>query len=610
MKKLSVIIINYNTPAMTGKAIRAFKENAVGFDFDYEIILIDNNSSQKISNEIIKELNLKYIVNGQNLGFAKAVNQGIKAAQGKYILFLNSDVIVETEAIAKLLAYLDKEDRTGIIGPKFIYPDGKNQISSGRFANFWRELFRFTLLYKILPLGVFNKDFKNVRLVDWLSGGCMLIKTELIKQIGLFDENYFFGAEDKDFCLRAKNYGWQVIYYPEAQVIHKHGFSSGGRRATHRLEMEQEAEDYFLTKNFPKKILARWLIRQMYNLKILVFSLLGFGRTTKKYRPLDATIAVTYKCNSRCRMCNIWRTENPADLSLNYFYNLSQHLKYINLSGGEPFLRPDLPQIVKIIKRVSPRAKIIISTNGLASDLIVRMTKQILAIDKNIGIRISLDDLGSAHDEIRGVAGIYRQVLKTADALKGLGIKNLGFSFTIMDDNVAQLKAVYDLARSFGLELALAAVQNSEIYFKKNDNKLEWHGDLEYNLRYVIRQELASRSIKRWFRAYYNYGLLYFAKHKKRLLVSGAGFDSLFIDPSGDIFPSNLINLNIGNLDHGQLDKIWNSISAQEIRRKIKDENILENWIICTIRDEMKKHIFKVACWILKNKFYENPANK
>ncbi|OIO07722.1 hypothetical protein AUJ27_01975 [Candidatus Falkowbacteria bacterium CG1_02_37_44] len=604
MKKLSVIIINYNTPAITEKAIRAFQKNATGLD--YEIILIDNNSSQKISDDIIKELNLKYIINDQNLGFAKAINQGIKAARAEYILLLNSDVIVEKQAIAELLGYFEKENQAGIIGPKFIYPDGKNQISSGKFSNFWCELFRFTLLYKILPFGIYNKDFKNVRSVDWLSGGCILIRQQVIERIGLFNENYFFGTEDKDFCLRAKNNGWQVIYYPPAQVIHHHGFSSGGRRATSRLEMERDAEDYFLAKNFPQKILARFLIRQIYNLKILIFSILGLGQKTKRYLPIDATIAVTYKCNSRCQMCNIWQTKNPGNLPVKYFYNLSKSLKYINLSGGEPFLRPDLPEIVKIIKQASPGAQIIISSNGLASDLIEQTTKQILAIDKNIGIRISLDGIGGAHDKIRGIAGIYQHVLKTISAFKNLGIKNLGFSFTVMDDNINELKAVYDLSKSMGLELALALVQNSEIYFQKNDNKLAQIKQVEDNLKYIICQELKSRNIKRWFRAYYDYGLLYFAKYGKRLLPSGAGFDSLFIDPSGDIFPSNLINIKMGNMGQGKLNKIWNSKLAEEVRQKIKQDNISESWIICTIRGEIKKHLFKIAFWILRNKFFSN----
>lgn len=603
MKKLSVITINYNTPEMTAKCLTAFKENAG--DFSYEIILIDNNSEKKVSDKVIKELNLKYIINRENLGFAKAVNQGINAAEGEYILLLNSDVIIEKQTPAKLLAYLEKEKQVGIIGAKFIYPDGRNQISSGRFASFWRELFRFTLLYKILPFGVFNKDFKNIRIVDWLSGGFMLIRREVISQVGQFDENYFFGTEDKDFCLRAKLNGWQVVYFPEAQVIHYHGFSSGGRRNAARLEMERDSEDYFLRKNFPEKILARFLIRQMYNLKILIFSILGYGEISKKYSPIDATIAVTYKCNSHCQMCNIWQINNPAELPLKYFYNLSPDLKYINLSGGEAFLRTDLPEIVKIIKQVSPKAQIIISSNGLATELIINSVKQILEVDKNIGMRISLDGIGKMHDKIRGITGIYDHVINTISQLKKIGIKNLGFSFTMMDDNANELKEVYNLARKLKLELALALVQNSDIYFQKNDNKLKQIKAVEENLNYIIKQELKSWNIKRWFRAYYDYGLLYFAKYNKRLLASGAGLDSLFIDPAGDIYPSNLINLKMGNLEGGKLDKIWNARLANEVRQKMKHENISESWIICTIRGQMKKNLIKIGFWILKNKFFK-----
>ncbi|MFH1582815.1 MAG: glycosyltransferase [Candidatus Falkowbacteria bacterium] len=604
MKKISVITINYNTPAMTEKAVRAFKISAAGFD--YEIILIDNNSDKKVSGEVIKKLDLKYIVNNQNLGFAKAVNQGIKAANAEYILLLNSDVIVKPGAVADMLKYLEKEERVGIVGPKFIYPGGANQLSSGKFPNFWRELLRFTTLYKILPFGIFNKDFKNLRSVDWLSGGCMLIRIKLIRQIGMFDENYFFGTEDKDFCLRAKAAGSKVIYYPKPQVTHCHGLSSGGRRSVGRLEMEREAENYFLRKNFKKKIISRFLIRRMYDAKILVFNLFEFGSKTKKYQPIDATVAVTYKCNSRCKMCNIWQTENPTDLPINYFYNLSKSLKYINISGGEAFLRPDLPEIIKIIKHSSPRAQIIISSNGLASELIVKSVKQILTIDKGIGIRISLDGIGRTHDEIRGVNGAYQNVLKTVVALKDIGVKNLGFSFTIMDDNAGELKAVYDLAKSLGLELALALVQNSEIYFNKDNNKLKLVKAVEENLKYIIRHELKSWNLKRWLRAYYDYGLLYFVKYKERLLPSGAGKDSLFIDPEGCIYPSNLINLKIGKLSEESLDKTWNSRPTQLIRHKIKEENISESWIICTIRGEMKRNLHKIVYWIIKNKFFVN----
>ncbi|MDO8668366.1 MAG: radical SAM protein [bacterium] len=324
----------------------------------------------------------------------------------------------------------------------------------------------------------------------------------------------------------------------------------------------------------------------------------------KKFLAKDATIAVTYKCNSRCRMCNIWQIANPSDLPLEYFYNLSPNLKYINLTGGEPFLRPDLPEIIKIIKTVSPKAKIIISSNGLAADLIVKQIKTIMKIDQNIGLRISLDGLGAVHDQVRGLNGFYSQVLATVSALKNLGVKNLGFSFTIMDFNADQIPAVYDLSKKLNLELALALVQNSEVYFKKNDNAIAKIDLAADGLNYVITQELKSFKVKRWFRAYYDYGLWYYLKFKKRLLKSGAGLDSLFIDPLGDIYPSNLIKLPFGNLREAPLHKIWHSREAKQMRQEIVEKNITESWIICTVRGEMKRHWLKIVWWIMRNKFF------
>ncbi|MDO8668365.1 MAG: glycosyltransferase family 2 protein [bacterium] len=271
---ISVIIINYNTPAMTEKAISLFIDWADGFN--YEIILIDNNSSEKITGAALKDWPIKFIQNTENVGFAKAVNQGIKAANGDYILLLNSDALVEEATVKNMLVYLKTKIRAGIIGPKFIYPDGRNQISSGKFPNFWREFFRLFMLNRLLPFDAYNKDFETVRPVDRVSGGCMLIKREVINQIGLFDEGYFFGAEDMDFCLRAGKFGWQTVYYPLVKLVHYHSFSSGGRKAIRTIKLERNSLDYFFKKNFPKKIISRVLIWQMHNLKILAFNLLGY----------------------------------------------------------------------------------------------------------------------------------------------------------------------------------------------------------------------------------------------------------------------------------------------------------------------------------------------
>lgn len=323
---------------------------------------------------------------------------------------------------------------------------------------------------------------------------------------------------------------------------------------------------------------------------------------TKKYTPRDATVAITYKCNSKCQMCNIWQIKDPAELSLDVFKNLSPKLKYLNLSGGETFLHPNLPEIVKTINKTAPKAKIIISSNGLATELIANTMREIHKIDTRVGVRISLDGIGKMHDEVRGIPGIYNAVMKTIKELQTIGVDNLGFSFTIMDKNVHHLKDVYKLSKQMGIELALAVVQNSDIYFAKADNKVTYIDDLKKELDFVIDSELATWNPKRWGRAFYDYGLKLYAEKNERLLPSGAGFDSLFIDPEGNVFPSNLINLKMGNIKEKKLDDIWDGLQARAIREEIETKNITESWIICTIRGEMKKNILSAGWWAVKNK--------
>lgn len=275
MINLSVIIINFNTPEMTERVIRRLRECEP--ELSPEIILLDNNSTAKLSAEIIAGLNVRYIENNENVGFAKAVNQGIKITNSQYILLLNSDVLIEPGAISKLIEYMENEPRAGIVGPKMIYPDGRAQISCGYFPNILREFIRLTTLYKIIPYSTFAKNSRLTRQifqtggeVDWLSGGCMLIKRQLINQIGSLDEHYFFGIEDIDFCFRAKQAGFKVFYQPQAKVIHHHGLSSGGPRTVKKMVMERDNLDYFMKKNYPERVASRAVIYIMHCLKIWI----------------------------------------------------------------------------------------------------------------------------------------------------------------------------------------------------------------------------------------------------------------------------------------------------------------------------------------------------
>lgn len=277
MKKLSVIIINYNTPVMTKKVYKTFLNMEKNLDF--EIILIDNGSKYGIDKIFFKKLGANIIINNSNLGFAKAVNQGIKKSHSKFILLLNSDVLIDNNAISRALKYMEKDKKIGILGIKLVYPNRKIQPSFGNFPDFWNDFMRFSMLSKIIPGGTliyknfFTKSiFKNSHETDWVSGGCMLIRSEVLDQIGFFDENYFFGIEDFDFCFRAKKMGWKIIYYPFSEAIHYHGFSSGGRRSTFSLNLERHGMNYFFKKHFSEKIISRLLIRFMYIFKIIILN--------------------------------------------------------------------------------------------------------------------------------------------------------------------------------------------------------------------------------------------------------------------------------------------------------------------------------------------------
>ncbi len=277
MKKVSAIVINYNTAQMTEKVISRLFEYEPSID--WEIILVDNNSSEKISVDKFEKLGCIIIQNQENLGFAKAVNQGIARANSDNILLLNSDCLIEKKAISKMLEYLKNHSKFGIIGPQMVYPDDRFQSSFGPVPSLWSELLRFSMLYKIFPGGsfaintLFKKiDLKNAKQVDWLSGGCMLIKREVIDAVKGMDEHYFLGVEDIDFCFRAKRVGYKTVYYPIAKVVHYHGLSSGlaGARSRKRIENDRDGLDYFFLKNFPRKKISRIIIKFLHNLKLKI----------------------------------------------------------------------------------------------------------------------------------------------------------------------------------------------------------------------------------------------------------------------------------------------------------------------------------------------------
>lgn len=319
--------------------------------------------------------------------------------------------------------------------------------------------------------------------------------------------------------------------------------------------------------------------------------------------PVDAVVAVTYRCNSRCIMCNIWQIKNFPEVPAEYYKRLPASLKDVNISGGEPFLRSDLPQVVRIIRKACPKAKITISTNGFLVDVIKRVLPQIKKIDPDIGISISIDGVGIMHEKVRRVPNAWNKVIETMHFCRDvMKIQSVGFAFTLNNLNYKQLKDAYEWSHKLGAHFTMAVAHSSSFYFSK-DNKLRFSKkEMQRQFKHVIKDLLDSVNPKDWVRAFFVDGLFKVAQGKKRPLESFPGQDFFYMDPKGDVYPSVVDNVIMGNLaDYKSFEALWYSSKAEEARDAVKG---FENnyWMVCTARTGIKRNPLKVANWIFRTK--------
>lgn len=284
--RLSIIIVNFKTRELLKECLNSIKEN-----FEYEIIVIDNNSQDGSVEEIeswksIKSgedagSQLKLIENKKNLGFAKAVNQGLKIAQGKYILLLNPDTKLKEGGLKQCLDFLVENPKIGILGCQLLNIDGSVQASFGNFPSLITEFFQATFLYKFFPLGrwipfgFLSKGlFKRVHFVDWVGGGFMLMRREVVKAVGGLDENFFMYFEDVDFCQRVSNQEWRIIYWPEVRILHYH-MQSAKRDIALAWWQEAESLIYYFKKYKKNLFILKVLLYFRAYLQIFVVKYLS-----------------------------------------------------------------------------------------------------------------------------------------------------------------------------------------------------------------------------------------------------------------------------------------------------------------------------------------------
>ena len=208
-------------------------------DGKFQAVVIDNASRDETA-EIInakKTKNLDFIQNTVNIGFTKAVNQGVENAGGEYIFILNPDTQVTEESVLRLINKLSSDNLIGLVAPQLRFPVGSIQYSCRRFPTFWNVLTEMTALSRIFHRSRFLNgwkmgDFDHAleRDVDQPAGAALMVKKDLLKRLGGLDERFPMFFSDVDLCKRIKDMGKKIVFCPDAVIIHKGGSTMLGRR--------------------------------------------------------------------------------------------------------------------------------------------------------------------------------------------------------------------------------------------------------------------------------------------------------------------------------------------------------------------------------------------
>ncbi len=248
---LTTIVVSYNTEGLTLDCLASLAQE------DCEVIVVDNASHDGSAASLQtwqRSLPDRHhlILNDENVGFARANNQGMKQARGRYVLLLNSDTVVQTGQLGQLVAWMDAHPDVGASGPRLVYPDGTPQPSPSPVPTAWMYVVRFLGLKHLLPSPVLKRwvarllrpllgkalvshmdpgtDGASGSEIEYLSGAALLVRKEVIEQVGGLDDGYFMYLEDVDWCIRIRRAGWKLGFVPDVDILHYAGASFKGDR--------------------------------------------------------------------------------------------------------------------------------------------------------------------------------------------------------------------------------------------------------------------------------------------------------------------------------------------------------------------------------------------
>jgi len=292
MTNISIIIVNWNTRDLLADCLDSIASSGIAGDLNIETIIVDNMSTDG-SQAMVRQRfpHVRLIANAENVGFARANNQGITVSNGHYALLLNSDALATPGSLQALIRLAETKPRAGVVGAQLLNPDGSFQASHTPFPNLWQEFLILSGLGRVLhgrwyPSRGPEED-RGPQIVDYVEGACMLVRREAFENVGGLDEGYFMYAEEVDWCYTMRAKGWQVWYQPAAKVIHLGGGSSQNRR-TQREGNLYRSRVRFFRRHYGDRA-ARLLKLQIYGftaIKIVVHELLRLVSSGRYGRPV------------------------------------------------------------------------------------------------------------------------------------------------------------------------------------------------------------------------------------------------------------------------------------------------------------------------------------
>jgi N-acetylglucosaminyl-diphospho-decaprenol L-rhamnosyltransferase len=234
---LSIVVVSWNVKDLLRQCLLSAAQSltcAKGGELSVQIVVVDNASTDGSGGMVRGEFpHVRLIANEENVGFTGGNNQGMAVSDGRYVLLLNPDTEVVGDSLGEMVGFMESQSGVGALGPQLLYPDGGVQSSRRRFPRFRTALLEGTFLQQRFPDSgalkryyVLDGSDSETQDVDWVVGACLLMRRTTLQEAGPLDERFFMYSEEMDWCYRAKELGWRVVYFPRAQVIHHEGKSS------------------------------------------------------------------------------------------------------------------------------------------------------------------------------------------------------------------------------------------------------------------------------------------------------------------------------------------------------------------------------------------------